>query len=62
MPVDRGTFVPVIGSPLRGAAAAWPSDVADALKPTYSVVRNPAVPGRLNFVPRAQWSTIGAVE
>lgn len=62
VPIARGTFAPTAGSPLRGAAAAWPSDLADAYKPAYSVTIDPAAPGRVTLVPRAQWATIGAVE
>lgn len=62
VPIDRTTFVPVPASPLRNAAAAWPTALADSLKPAFSVTIDPAVPGSVTLVPRTQWSTIGAVE
>lgn len=62
VPVDNQTFAPVAGSTLRNAAGTWPAELADLLKPQFSVTLDPAQPGRLLPVPRASLSTIGAVE
>lgn len=61
LPIDRATFAPVNGSPLRNAAGPWPAgELADALKPAFNVTVDPAAVGRLVVTPRAALTTIGA--
>lgn len=62
IPVDNQTFAPVTASPLYNAASPWPTELADALRPQFSVTIDPAQPGRLLPVPRSALSTIGAVQ
>lgn len=61
-PIDLASFTPVAGSPLIGAAGAWPSAVPVSMRPQYSVVVDASQPGRLVLLPRTQWTTLGSAE
>lgn len=62
VPIDTATFAPSATSPLREAAGLWDARLPTSLRPTVSIRRDPAQPGRLVVVPRTSWNTIGAVE
>lgn len=61
-PIDLGTFAPLSGSPLLGAASTLPSQIPDAMLPRYQVRLVPGLPGKLDVTPRATLNTLGANE